>query len=288
MNEWKFRQSSKGILASLIYWTTGRRLDLNQFNLGKPVEIEPLLGDPYKRDTEIEISAKDEPGNRFKGSKVVRYKRLVLSDFSPVNDELIYIDVLPTTTHTLLPQLNNYLDLALQPEDVINDDVVGVTDGIVFRISPDSIAWKGQIDVPVTFDKIPLNVAISEPVLVGFETPFHDNDKSDIFKLLDAVLVTHPEGENYLKDLPVGYIFNDFETGHWSFGNYNTGLDWSYVDELATTNIGGAIVRYNGPNTDPRWLVPSVPENYNSVVIELSSHCNNYYGYVVFNYIPRE
>lgn len=92
------------------------------------------------------VMATAKTGNRVDPAVNVNYKRLsaeVLWDLPP--GELIPFDpmIFPTTTHAILPAINQALGLNLLPEEVVNTPLYSIPEnGITITITENSLAWR--------------------------------------------------------------------------------------------------------------------------------------------------
>lgn len=280
-------RTSKQIVMDLVFFANGVLIDPEVVNWGVPEGYEPLVSDFYKRDTKVVISGRAENLRDYSGRDELFYRRYLLQDQKPVLDMPIYASGRPVNAHSLLSQLNTKFNLLLAPEDVQDTVYNDFTKPFELLAHQDSLAWKGSLKFDVVFAKIPLDIAISNPILVGFteqETPL---DAVDYFRSYGEVF-TEFFSEN-LAEFKAGDVFDQPDPEGWKLGSMILKEQWAYETQQARPrNIAGAQVRYNGFNNEPQWQVDGLDESVCVLVLELGPLCTDYFGYVVIAYNTPE
>ena len=112
-----YNRTSRQILCDLIYFSSGFVLPDREVKFGRPVPEQPLHGDPWRRDTMVEVTMRPtwHDGHRIRGSKAFWYRRIDLASIVPLRAHAPPppITAYPFDTYSLLPAINGYYGLKL-------------------------------------------------------------------------------------------------------------------------------------------------------------------------------
>lgn len=162
-------QPSKQIVLDLLNRDNNRSLTLSDVDFDNFVALAP----EYSRNTKARVVALTNSG--YSGEREIYYNRLDLATFfSNTTPAILSND--PVSTHNALSLINSTYNLQLSEIDIIGESIFG--DSWVFKASPDSPVWIGQVTViitPRTDDNyIDLFDDIAVETLGGFTGPTFD------------------------------------------------------------------------------------------------------------------
>ena len=152
-----YNRPSEQILYDLLYYTGGAWLPKDSLSFGAPQPWGPIAGDPYQRDTQLDVTVGPGAHPRQRGTATIRYRREDVGTMPVLVDVPIEVESLPFTTHQLLPQLNLRYGLQLGPADLLNETFWGSVDGYSLHVAPGSLVWRGTFFVETTYKDRPLS-----------------------------------------------------------------------------------------------------------------------------------
>lgn len=157
-----FLRPAKEILLDLVHVFLEYEIPIDKITFGKASALDQRPEVPTDPDTFVQAEIAQDYDYRFPGANGFLYRRIPLG-MATVNQGLeIYAPDFPFTTWDVLDQINRFMNLALLPEDVINEtyDLGSVV--FLLQADPGSWNWEGGRVMPVVFpDNLPSNTRIT-------------------------------------------------------------------------------------------------------------------------------
>jgi hypothetical protein len=145
------QKSSEDILRELIFINNGFYLPRDA-EFSDLASYTPLPDDPEQRDTVVKVSIPKGRWSQDTGEQWLRYKRLNLADIPTPDSGTLVAPGVPFTAVSLLPAINAYYDILLQSEDIVDTTYPIANGPFILQAASTSLAWEGQLSMPVTFD----------------------------------------------------------------------------------------------------------------------------------------
>lgn len=156
---------AKDILLDLIFYSNGIRFYDDEVNFGLPQALDPRPDLDWDPNTFIPIMVPDTVDDRYEGKTGFMYRRLSLSDITPVGTAIL-VPSFPITTYQLLDALNAYYGTQWAQADLVNYTYLAAVNPITLTFAADSLCYQGQgLAGPVALD---LSQLINVTDLDGF------------------------------------------------------------------------------------------------------------------------
>lgn len=271
---------SRQLILDEVNRVNGTGLGLNQVIIGIPKPVRAS----GEQNTEIEIAAR--PGALAFGDIYFTYTRLHLRElFNRLGTLHIPWPGLPHTqpanTHRLLPQLNERFGLALGPEDILFEKIIGQVGEWVIKAAPESIAWIGEVRVLFNGEKIDLDKVWLNNILPGLEYPAPYNEEKGFLQILSYGVNATPFAEQ-IQEMSIGRPFN-VDLDVWDIGSHLFDMDWVSKPYPAKNNIYGSTLVYLGPPRAP-YSTGKAREYTHLAVIEPSAYCTGWSGIMLLHF----
>lgn len=132
--------------------------DVNGFHLpkdavfGTPTHYTPLPADPNQSDTQVVVSMQQSRCSGDTGQRTLFYRRLFLSQLTPVSSAAIVLPPQNFSLSQILPQINATYGISLDITDIVDRQCTPQDGSFVLQANPNSLAWQDQIALPIEFD----------------------------------------------------------------------------------------------------------------------------------------
>lgn len=234
------------------------------------------------RNTVVRIAA--TPLANATGATYVYYNRLnftqMFTDASgaqpmnvPVRRDTVY------TARDLVPFVNQYYGLMLQPSDIKDLSIDRAGWVVDFEAEENSLGWIGKVPVYLTEGDALLEPQFTTLNIAPYAYPQFNT------KLGQGAVYSYPyRFDTYAAELKaMGTAINEVRLAQ--ILKLVTGDAWSSYRSPVDFNIREALISYNGRNSRDFPTNPSVD---NVLVVELSLYCNNFGGRLYLHYNDPE
>ncbi len=178
---------SKELVVDLINQDTGRNFAYGEVSFDNPTSVSI-----HGKNTEVVVRGVVETG--YVGAKVLHYDRLHLATAMPPAEPEGVEVMVPNDgfvdTGEISERLNRMYGLQLAPEDLVNQEltITALPMSLQLQAHPNSLAWRGALDIQLVQDRPMFQDAVLDPNLDGFETP-----DADVSMLTDPVVTTNSQ-----------------------------------------------------------------------------------------------
>lgn len=160
--EANFVRPAKEILLDLIHVYLNYQIPLNKITFGQAAPLDQRPDTPIDPDSFVQAEIDPEYDYRFPGENGFLYRRIPLGAATVNADMEIFAPEFPFTVHDVLDQVNRFMNLNLQPEDVLDETFEAGAVVFLLRASPNSWVWSGGRVIPMVFkDTLPNNARIT-------------------------------------------------------------------------------------------------------------------------------
>lgn len=151
-----YNRPAEQILYDLLFYTGGAWLPKDSLSFGEPRPLGPFPGDPYQRDTILEVTVGPAASDRQRGSVSIRYAKLNLGEQPQVVEGDVQVTSFPFTSHQLLPQLNALYGLQLDVVDLVNVVYREPSAEYAVQADPKSLVWRGGLTFTTNYVEVSL------------------------------------------------------------------------------------------------------------------------------------
>ena len=156
---------AKDILLDLIFFTNGIRFNDTEVDFGPPQALDATPDTPGDPNTFIPIFVPDTVDERYEGNTGFMYRRIGLSEITPVGTG-IAVASFPVTTYQLLPALNAYYGTQWTQDDLVNYAYLAASNPVTLTFQPGSLCYQGEgLAGPLQVD---MSQLVTQTALDGF------------------------------------------------------------------------------------------------------------------------
>lgn len=223
--------------------------------------------------TRTSVSLVGNPGKesevRASGIRTIQYNR---ADLQPALSNQKPLAVYGcTTTHEILNVIGNIWGIVIDPSFVVNEEIIDVPDVVKLTfVNHEQVIMNASVDVSVSWsNEVDINTIFKITDIAGPTAPWpYPIYIADIFTVLEVAGPTPPDVQLNMSAVSQHWHVHDPELVRWAIARTVSGpyvqaslvemlqyaapqYPWKCVDnEMATFNLWGATITYNGVSTD--------------------------------------
>lgn len=191
----------------------------------------------------------------------------------PVNFDTVF------TAWDVVPFINQYYGLMLQPSDVLDHTIDRNDMTFVLEAATDSLGWVGSVPVQLLRGDALLEPNFTEVKIAPYAYPYFNT------KVGQGAIYSYPwRFDAYAAELKAMGVNTD-TVRLAQMLKAVTGDGWMVYRSATDYNLKEATVVYNGKNSRD---LPTNPSVDNVMIIELSLYCNNFGGRLYLHYNDPE